>query len=88
MLEYQSQRGSKMSNGDNLFAHNVFLAMLAAAKGDDKLAGDYLRSANQSIAGDLLKSPGAELAAKFIADPLKASMPDRGEQDPENLGEE
>lgn len=69
-------------------AQDIFNAMMAAARGEDKVAGDLLRGAFGKISGQLL-GPMAAAAARGPTMPgAKVGAVEQGEREPEELGDE
>lgn len=72
-----------MPDGDREMAQEIFTAMLAAARGDDRTAGELLRGVFGRISSQLFQAaPGAAFRGPMAA-PGKATMPDLGEQEEE-----
>lgn len=77
-----------MPNGNQDAAQDIFNAMMAAARGEDKVAGDLLRGAFGKISGQLL-GPMAGAAAQSPTMPgAGPGVVEQGEKEPEVLGEE
>lgn len=72
-----------MPDGNQEMAQDIFLAMLAAARGDDQAAGDILRRATARMSGQMFRVPPGAAVEKPGAPPGKASLPDLGEPEEE-----
>jgi hypothetical protein len=69
-------------------AQEIFSAMLAAARGDDKTAGDLLRRAFGKVAGQFAAPFGAGGAGPRRVPVTRGAMPEQGEQESEAPEEE
>jgi hypothetical protein len=77
-----------MEINQNELANEVMRAFLAAMRGDDKVAGDHLRSMGSKIAEQFTLQGVSPIFPGAKSPPGRDSASDRGEQEPEVTGEE
>ena len=77
-----------MSENKEEIVREIMLAVFAAVRGEDQVAGDHLRKVSSRMAEQVIMSRSAPLFGGAVSPPGRSSDRSRGETEPELTGEE